>query len=715
MLSILLMVACGGGGGGSSFAVTDNYRVSLSYPTASADLGGVSQTLISGKLARSDSAPVSADDINFVSVNGVFATLDADDPSRWSVQIPVTVNTTTNLDITVGYSDGSTDTLSHSLKNSLQFSQASNIVLDKDNNRFLVSGIFAAQPVLGAVDLDTGENSIISSADVGVTLEAGADLSSPIALAIDNVNNRALVIQFGSSVILAIDLTTGDRSFFSTAGDFANPVSLIVDTENERALVIDNGLNAIIAIDFIDGARHIVSGSIGSGLLLGDGPGFVAPKSIAFIESGFVLVMDSANDGVLLPIERTALVNPLFVVNLETGERRVLSDNSAFGSGPDFDGPLAVGLDSSNPSVDRVVIFNNGNDSLYAVDLLGNRTIVSGPGSDFPGFVFGFAIDSEQQRVLLPNIMSSGGLIAINLNTGIRTAFAKTSTGSGATFDNPQKIVLDSANNRVLIVEDDGIVAVDLVTGNRSIFSKAGIGSGPGFSSPTDIELDSANNRALVVDGSALIALELTTGNRTIFSDATGLATGITLDSANDRLLMVRNGALLAVGLDSADQAIISDSATGSGPDISPGGITLDSANNRVLIVNFFPGFGLGGPPEPGLLAIDLATGDRTALLGGDFISSGLSDPQGLAMDSTNNRVLIVDDVSGNPALMSVDINNGNLSVLSDTVMGAGPVLVNPKGIVIDNENNRAMIVDSVLNALLVVDLTTGDRAITSQ
>ncbi len=479
--NILLFAACSGGsGGGSSSTITDNYSVSLSFPTVNADMGGVSQATITGKLVRSDGGEVAADDISFVSVNSVLATLNTADPTRWSVQIPLVVNSDTNLDVAVEYSDGSTDALNHQIKNSLKFAQISNLTLDVDNNRVLVLGSSPSGIALGAVDLDTGEISIISSTDRGTTLDVGADISIPIAVAIDSDNNRALLIQFGSSMILAIDLSSGDRSFFSTAGDLANPVSLIVDSENERALVVDNDLKAIIAIDFGTGARNIVSGALGGGLVFGDGPAFVDPKTIAFIENGFVLVMDAALDGALVPIGSTDPVNPLFEVNLNTGERWVISDNNITGTGPEFARPQAIGLDTRNPPDVKMLVFNNGNDSLYAVNEAGIRTVISGPGSTFATIVFGLVVDNAHQRVLLPSVVF-GGLIAIDLNTGIRTAFAKTSTGAGEALNKAEKIALDSSNNRFFVLEDDAVVEVDLTMGDRTIFSAIGTGTGAAF------------------------------------------------------------------------------------------------------------------------------------------------------------------------------------------------------------------------------------------
>jgi DNA-binding beta-propeller fold protein YncE len=90
-----------------------------------------------------------------------------------------------------------------------------------------------------------------------------------------------------------------------------------------------------------------------------------------------------------------------------------------------------------------------------------------------------------------------------------------------------------------------------------------------------------------------------------------------------------------------------------------------------------------------------------------------LSNPQGIALDRTNNRALVVD--SELDALMSIDLTTGDRVILSDATIGSGTNLIYPRGVVLDSANNRALVIDSHLNALVAIDLATGERAISSR
>jgi hypothetical protein len=140
------------------------------------------------------------------------------------------------------------------------------------------------------------------------------------------------------------------------------------------------------------------------------------------------------------------------------------------------------------------------------------------------------------------------GDIALNGNMAATSARIN---AYGVAFGFPNSAVLDSVNNRALVVDQTlkALVAVDLTTGARTMFSDSSFPDGDNaFGSPQGVVLDSANNRALVIDDTlkALMAVDLTTGARTIVSDSSkplngGNAfsnlRGVELDSANNRAL----------------------------------------------------------------------------------------------------------------------------------------------------------------------------------
>jgi DNA-binding beta-propeller fold protein YncE len=272
-----------------------------------------------------------------------------------------------------------------------------------------------------------------------------------------------------------------------------------------------------------------------------------------------------------------------------------------------------------------------------------------------------------------------------------------------------------------------GVIPIALLVLGLSILL-AGCGndsdqSSPAFSSPRGIALDSANNRTLVVDSipptqAAVVAVNSSTGDHAILSDnATGIGPnflflrGIALDSANNRALVVDSippllTAVVAVDFSTGERIILSNNATGVGPNFSsPRGIALDSANNRALVVD---------SSLAAVVAVDLSTGDRTILSDSvTGIGPNFSSPRGIALDSANNRTLVVD--SSLAAVVAVDLSTGDRTILSDSVTGMGPNFLFPEGITLDSANNRILVLDSSLAAVIAVEPISGDRIIHAQ
>jgi DNA-binding beta-propeller fold protein YncE len=87
--------------------------------------------------------------------------------------------------------------------------------------------------------------------------------------------------------------------------------------------------------------------------------------------------------------------------------------------------------------------------------------------------------------------------------------------------------------------------------------------------------------------------------------------------------------------------------------------------------------------------------------------------PRGIALDSANNRALVVD--SSLAAVVAVDLSTGDRTILSDSVTGMGPNFLFPEGITLDSANNRILVLDSSLAAVIAVEPISGDRIIHAQ
>ena len=66
-------------------------------------------------------------------------------------------------------------------------------------------------------------------------------------------------------------------------------------------------------------------------------------------------------------------------------------------------------------------------------------------------------------------------------------------------------------------------------------------------------------------------------------------------------------------------------------------------------------------------------------------------------------------------ALVAIDSDTGHRTIVSDDAIGSGPNLLSPRAIALDTPNNRMFVVDTGWDALTVIDLSNGNRAIVSK
>lgn len=194
------------------------------------------------------------------------------------------------------------------------------------------------------------------------------------------------------------------------------------------------------------------------------------------------------------------------------------------------------------------------------------------------------------------------------------------------------------------------------------------------FGLPDNIVVDNSNNRLLVVDRwfARIIAVDLASGARTVFSDASRP------DSSN--------------------------------PFVEPEGIILDIVNNRILVSDF---------SLDAIFSVDLTTGARSIFSGATTPNTfqPFNEPSAMALDTSNNRLLVVN--SGNSVIEVVlsGAGAGSRSVMSsNTRPNATNAFTRGRGITVDPNpaNNRAFVVDSVLDAVLAINMTTGARTVFS-
>ena len=585
---------------------------------------------------------------------------------------------------------------------------------DNGRNRVLISS--SSPAALYTIDLATGDRSVLSDGGTGT----GTTFSSPVGLDVDVGNDRILVADYsGGGRLLAVDPVTGDRTILSDSTElpaFSGPSGVIYDPAFNRAIVTNEFSNALVAVDLTTGVRSGFSSSTA-----GAGPLFSSPTDI---------VLDLANDRYLVA---SVSSDAIFAVDRNTGNRSILSD-AGNGTGPAFSIPLRLSVDARNGvalvsdrGIDGVIAVDlaSGNRTLisntqslplldpYGIDVVGQKALVGDTGADAliemdlapstgdrsylsssalaigNGPAFGAGIrDIDISRDGSSAYVTDLGTPAIwqlDTGTGDRLVLSDNAgAGSGPLLNSPFSLVLDESNSRLLVADlADKLYAVDLTTGDRTVLSdNAGIGSGPWGDTPEGIALDTANNRALIVEvtNDMILAIDLGTGDRAILSDNAGAGTGplfdrpvaIVVDAANNRALVSEHitatseGRLFAIDLATGNRTILADNSTGTGPALGTlTFITLDTPNDRVYAYNSTGSF----------FAIDPASGDRTLL--GSF--SGNAGPTtvneiGLALDRLHGRLLYTK--SDNDSILAVDLYDPLFgSALPATPFSGSPAL----------------------------------------
>ena len=114
---------------------------------------------------------------------------------------------------------------------------------------------------------------------------------------------------------------------------------------------------------------------------------------------------------------------------------------------------------------------------------------------------------------------------------------------------------------------------------------------------------------------------------------------------------------------------------------------------------------------------MDLSNGSRSILTDGANPASGpeFSAPESITLDTsiTPPRALLIDTVLD--AVIAIDLSNGNRTVLSDdddesngnAEVGTGIGFRSPQSIILDNrdpDNIRALVTDTSLRAIIAVD-----------
>lgn len=318
------------------------------------------------------------------------------------------------------------------------------------------------------------------------------------------------------------------------------------------------------------------------------------------------------------------------------------------------------------------------------------------------------------------------------------TSPSQAGVGSGVDFNNPRGISID--NNGDFIVADFGngnIYRVDGGTGNRVLLSDpTNAAQGPALVSPAGVVV-LKDGRIFVSDTSvqAVIEVDPVTGNRSLLTQPGDLVTpfGIAAGPVKRLGSFSRLPEVLVVsdtGSNARDEIIgpvLVNPNNGNIRHISteanrvadiqyndPRAVAV-SNKGRIYIGNFGSGSIIEVRPRTGVRRIISQNASD-----GDAVGTGpeFGSIIDIAVNKAGTRVFVVDlDLE---AVLNVQIKSGNRTVetqtFGDPTIGAGTDLVNPAGIEIieGGKNGSIMVTDFGLPGLVKVERTDSSRSVFS-
>ncbi|MGJ3257656.1 MAG: hypothetical protein ACFE0K_15185 [Alcanivorax sp.] len=470
-------------------------------------------------------------------------------------------------------------------------SSSNEIVLDELRHRLLVSDLINGAII--AIDISTGNRSYFSSTEVG----SGPLFRSPGPLMIDSKGERLLVVDlYGDDRLVSVDLLTGDRVDIDHV-DLGNWMSLFWDTEDNSLLMIEKEEGSgdfILSSSAINNGEKEVRAGEESGLDIGEG-GFFNGDLYPGGDTWWLF----DNDAVLLGR-----------LSEGSGNQQKIWDGKAeakVGVGPDLLSPEGVEYASH---ANQIWVADPGQDSLFSVDVeTGRRMVISGPG-----------------------------------------------VGDGASMESPQDVVYDTGNHMVIVADlgSKSLVKVDPVTGRRDVLSGLGKGAGSDFRLPLSLVVDENSGAAYVADGRAgsVVRVDVASGDRSLFPvfsplsflDEPGIPTHVALTP---------NGSVLLAGSQFSRmvQAYELPDGNESGSrfhGVFPRGMDLSSKGDAFISAN-------------GLWRFDIESGEKVNV-------SGLKNPQmprpsGVVLDERGGRAFVVDQELN--AALVVELKSGQWAVFS--------------------------------------------------
>jgi hypothetical protein len=583
------------------------------------------------------------------------------------------------------------------------------------------------------VPLEVGENELVvetldtlgnldPAAATTIVRRDGVLIGDAWYVAADPLGRRAYVLDqarytpsvYAFARVLGVDLRDGSLSVVSSRTVGSGPLNnmntglgeMDFDVLGQRLVATNAFPGELIAIDIPSGDRTVIAGPD-----LGIGPSLyrvggleldpLAPRAWVLIAKGF----GAGDPGHVLEVD------------LVTGNRKTISSQGT-GSPP---WPSMFGQLARMPGGTQVAFAEE--DVITAVDVAtGVQTIVA-DGSLALGEPWTYlrALTFDPGGRAWTAAWGQGFVFAFDPASGVYApALEEPLRATPSYVDlevdpmSARLLALDRFNGALLALPHDGW--------DFEVVARSGIGDGYslGIHKGLGLALDGAG-RTYVVDRvrSEVLSIDLDDGERRLVSGPSQ-GSGVELEHPEDavfddsgpslRLIVLDRevGGLVAIDPASGDRTLVSGSGVGAGPPfvmehmISLPLLNVDRIGGTAYVLDFAAEW-----YERRLLAVDLATGDRTLISGGGAGSGPpLTDGNDMVLDPLRQRALVATTNS----ILAVDLVSGVRSEFSGPSAGAGPVLGYIENLAWDAQADRALALRVSNGILMAVHGATGDR-----
>jgi hypothetical protein len=481
-------------------------------------------------------------------------------------------------------------------------------------------------------------------------------LSSSDTLSISGLNDEADITIVGGSYSI-----NSDANFVSTAGKINDGDTVQVQATSSASPA--TSVDVVLTIGGVSDTFTITTTSDTTAPTAT----IVFPPPSSMTEGSTVTVRGTATDDL-------NAVASVFVNGNEA------TDTSGDGSFATWQVVVPLATGDNTLSVEVADSVANSDTDAASVAILLDTALPNFPDGVNPlSWPIGIAIDYSRNRALIAD-RGLLAIVAMDLATGARSILSDSETGDISTpFDCPEGLLVDAPNDRVWIGDicQDTVFEVDLGTGVRTAKSSPTIpDTAFPLNSPRELIVNPSNSSQLLVTDQnfGITAVDIETGVRTVFSSGR------------------------------ADRGQVPDAIN----DFSAAkGIVYDTEHDRLLVPD---------QNVDALFSVSLIDGARTFLSTNTAPNSDaplFNDLATVVLDVERNRALVN---SRDALLIAVDLESGVRSVFSDATT---PNTINapslPQEIFYDGIFGYGFWVDSDLDAILAVDIISGERVFVSR